>query len=206
MPNSKKNHPLYFICHKPYGMLSQFSGEDKDSLLGELYNFPKDVYPIGRLDKDSEGLLALTNDNQLKTKLLDPKNNHTKTYHVQVEGEITETALQALKKGGIKIKHKGKEHLTAPAQVKLIQSVNHKERTPPIRFRKNIPTSWLEITLTEGKNRQIRKMTAAVGYPTLRLIRVAIGKITLKNLGDKSVKELSKEEAILLVNGDAVMR
>ena len=188
----------YFVCHKPYGMLSQFSGEETDMLLGDIHNFPKDVYPIGRLDKDSEGLLALTNDNQLKTKLLDPKNNHSKTYHVQVEGSITTEALHALAKGGLKISHKGKHHFTAPAKVELLETITHPERVPPIRFRKNIPTSWIAITLTEGKNRQIRKMTAAVGFPTLRLIRVAIGKITLNDLNPGAVKKLDYNEARLL--------
>lgn len=176
-------------------MLSQFSGEPSDFLLGDLFNFPKDIYPIGRLDKDSEGLLALTNDNHLKTQLLDPKNLHTKTYHVQVEGKLTLEALEKLRNGNILIKHKGKEHLTAPAKAEILEHPTYPERIPPIRYRKNIPTSWIALTLTEGKNRQIRKMTAAVGFPTLRLIRVGIGKINLTDLSSQTVKELQFEEA-----------
>lgn len=188
----------YYVCYKPYGMLSQFSGEADDQLLGDLYNFPKDVYPIGRLDKDSEGLLALTNDNQLKTRLLDPKKNHSKTYHVQVEGTITDEAIARLQKGGIPINHKGKQHYTRPALAKRLETVDHPERNPPIRFRKNVSTSWISLTLTEGKNRQIRKMTAAVGFPTLRLIRVAIGTFTLNEMESEAVKELQPHELHLL--------
>lgn len=164
----------YFLIFKPYGMLSQFTGEVGDALLGELYNFPKDVYPVGRLDKDSEGLLLLTNDNKTKQKLLDPENKMPKTYWVQVDGAITKEAIESLSDGSIIISHKGKKHQVAPAKCKEITAPVLPERSNPVRYRKNIPTSWISLTLTEGKNRQVRKMTAAVGFPTLRLVRAAI--------------------------------
>ena len=179
----------YYKLYKPYGFLSQFSGEKNDLLLGQIYHFPKDVYPIGRLDKDSEGLLLLTNDNSYKTKILDPKYLKEKTYWVQVEGIITDKAIEKLESGTITISHKGKKHLCAPAKCEKINTPNVPERVPPIRFRKNIPTSWIELTITEGKNRQVRKMTAAVGHPTLRLIRYRIENITLEDMLPGEVRE-----------------
>ena len=184
----KKFH--YYKLYKPYGYLSQFSGEKEDLLLGQLYNFPKDVYSIGRLDKDSEGLLILTNDNSIKTKLLLPSSNKWKTYWVQVDGEITEKAIEKLKSGTIYIKHKGKDHRVTSAECKRIAPPNIEERTPPIRVRKNIPTSWIELKITEGKNRQVRKMTAAVGFPTLRLIRYSFDKHSLKDMNIGEVVRL----------------
>jgi 23S rRNA pseudouridine2457 synthase len=190
----------YFVVHKPFGYVSQFSGEENDltlqNLIAEnhLKNFPKDIYPVGRLDKDSEGLLLLTNDNQLKTKLLDPKNEHFKTYWVQVEGNIYEDAILKLKSGGIEIKHNGKTHNCLPAKVSRLENIAIQERNPPIRFRANIPTSWIEIQLREGKNRQIRKMTAAVGFPTLRLIRVGIQNLKINRFPLGTVKEIKLME------------
>jgi len=178
---------FYFAIHKPYGYLSQFSGEETDLLLGQLYDFPKDVYPIGRLDKDSEGLLLLTNDNRFKTKLLSPDSKIGKTYWVQVEGDISTQAVEKLSSGKIIIKHKGKEHKVAPADCKIIETPSIDERVPPIRYRKNKPTSWISLTITEGKNRQIRKMTAAVGHPTLRLIRYSIEGVNLDTLAKGEV-------------------
>lgn len=181
----------YFAVYKPYDMLTQFSGESGDALLGDLFNFPKDVYPIGRLDKDSEGLLLLTNDNQLKTHLLDPTNKIPKTYLVQVDGDITPEALLQLESGTIEIKHNGKPHKVQPAKCKKIDDPSElPERSSPVRFRKNIPTSWIELCITEGKNRQVRKMTAAVGFPTLRLIRVQIGSYKLKEFKPEMVWEI----------------
>lgn len=165
---------VYYKLYKPYGYLSQFSGESSDKLLGDLYPFPKDVYPVGRLDKDSEGLLLLTNDNTFKHELLDPNANKSKTYWVQVDGEITKTAIDKLCSGTIEIKHKGNAYRVKKADCRKIEPPEIEERQPPIRFRKNIPTSWVELIITEGKNRQVRKMTAATGFPTLRLIRVKI--------------------------------
>lgn len=187
----------YFAVFKPYDMLSQFSGEATDSLLGDLHDFPKDVYPIGRLDKDSEGLLLLTNDNHFKTQLLDPLSKVSKTYLVQVDGEITEEAIQLLSSGKITIKHKGKEHRVLPAKCKMVSPPETlPERSIPIRFRKNIPTSWIELIITEGKNRQIRKMTAAAGFPTLRLIRIGIGKFRLNEFKNGMVKSIRKEDVL----------
>lgn len=167
---------------KPYGMLSQFTGEKEVPVLGDLFTFPKDVYPIGRLDKDSEGLLLLTNDNQLKNKLLDPKNEIPKTYFAQVEGEITHEAIELLQSGRISIKHKQKAYQVKKAKCKKINDPGFPERSNPIRFRKNVPTSWVALTITEGKNRQVRKMTAAAGFPTLRLVRVGLGEYTLDEM------------------------
>jgi 23S rRNA pseudouridine2457 synthase len=187
----------YFAIFKPYDMLSQFTGEANDSLLGDLYDFPKDVYPIGRLDKDSEGLLLLTNDNGFKTQLLDPLSKVAKTYLVQVDGDITADAIQLLSLGKITIKHNGKEHRVLPAQCKKIAPPeNLPERSVPVRFRKNIPTSWIKLTITEGKNRQIRKMTAAAGFPTLRLIRIGIGKFRINEFENGMVTSVRKEDVL----------
>jgi 23S rRNA pseudouridine2457 synthase len=169
----------YFLIYKPFGMLSQFSREgDHPTLADLIFDFPKDVYPVGRLDADSEGLLLLTNDNFLKTKLLEPKNRHSRTYFVQVDGEITEEACIKLSRG-VEININGKSYQTMPAHAETIPEPTFPERNPPVRFRKNIPTSWVSLTLHEGKNRQVRRMTAAVGFPTLRLVRWAIGNMTL---------------------------
>ena len=191
----------YFLLHKPYGFLCQFTGEKTDLLLGELFEFPKNVYSIGRLDKDSEGLLLLSDDKDFKTKLIDPKNKHSKSYFVQVEGEITDEAIRKLENGTLVIQHNGKKHTVEKAICRKIDYPNFADRVPPIRFREKIPTSWIELSLTEGKNRQVRKMTAAVGFPTLRLIRVKIGKLELGKLKNGSVLELTKKEADLAFVG-----
>jgi 23S rRNA pseudouridine2457 synthase len=163
-------------------VLSQFSEEgEKQTLADYLSHLPKDVYPVGRLDYDSEGLLLLTNDKALTHRLLEPKFEHRRTYWVQVDGDITNEAIMQLCKGVI-INNNGKDYVTKPAIAKRIGAPDVSERNPPIRYRKNIPTSWVSLTLTEGKNRQVRKMTAKVGFPTLRLIRYAIGNVTIDNL------------------------
>ena len=163
---------------KPFGTLSQFTPEAGHPTLRDLGDFPSDVYPIGRLDRDSEGLLLLTNDNGLKRRILEGHNGKKiwKTYHVQVEGSPTEEDLRALERP-MQLKAKGKVFTTRPARAKLLPDnfTAPWERTPPIRYRVNIPTTWIEVQLDEGKNRQVRKMTAAIGFPTLRLIRYAIG-------------------------------
>lgn len=187
--SEKLNNKSYFALYKPFGYLSQFSGEEKDLLLGDLYNFPKNVYSIGRLDKDSEGLLLLTNDNQYKTSLLDPYSNKSKTYWVQVDGEITDRAILELTQGSITISHNGRNHRVKKATCVKIDAPTVPDREPPIRVRANIPTSWIEISITEGKNRQVRKMTAAVGYPTLRLIRVSFDDQELTGLEPGQVRE-----------------
>ena len=160
---------MLLALHKPYGVLSQFTPDHPGQRTLSEFHFPKNVYPLGRLDRDSEGLLLLSDEPGLNTKLLDPKNAHSRTYWAQVEGEMTEEALQQLRHGVI---IEGKR--TLPAQAKHIHP-NLPPRDPPIRHRQNIPTNWIELTLHEGRNRQVRKMTAAVGHPTLRLLRVAIG-------------------------------
>ncbi|KAB2847198.1 MAG: pseudouridine synthase [Melioribacteraceae bacterium] len=182
-------HLQYFIINKPYGVLSQFTDSDGRSTLKDLYNFPIDVYPIGRLDMDSEGLLILTNDKALTDYLLNPKHKHEKEYYVQVEGIPTKEALKKLEQGVI---IEGKK--TLPAKAKLINDPNLPPRVPPIRERKNIPTSWISLTITEGRNRQVRKMTAAVGFPTLRLVRVRIKNIVIENLKSGEVRAMTNKE------------
>jgi len=157
-------------------MLSQFTREAPHHVtLADLdFNFPKDVYPVGRLDADSEGLLLLTDDKRLNAKLLHPKNKQPKTYCVQVEGAPRDADLIPLRKG-IAIKIKKKIHQTTPAEVKILaETPNLPERKPPIRFRKSIPDTWVNITITEGKNRQVRRMFAAIGFPVLRLVRIGL--------------------------------
>lgn len=189
----------YYLIYKPYGILSQFTREGNHKSLADLgFNFPKDVYPVGRLDHDSEGLLLLTNDNFLKTRLLEPKFKQEKTYWAQVDNEINEEALVKLSKG-VKIKHKGKDYQTLACYTKKLEVPLIPDRDPPIRVRKNIPTSWVEITITEGKNRQVRKMTAAVGFPTLRLIRVGIGALTKRHLEGSQIKRINQKEVYAIL-------
>jgi len=181
----------YFITYKPFGVLTQFSGEGPT--LASLGEFPKEVYPVGRLDKDSEGLLLLTDDKSLNHKLLNPRFAHQRTYYVQVEGIPTPEALAQLQ-AGVTIQVEGKAYRTKPALVKLLDNgPDLPDRDPPIRFRASIPDRWLALTLIEGKNRQVRKMTAAVGFPTLRLVRFSMEKITLDGMGIGEVRELSQE-------------
>ncbi len=164
---------MLLALNKPYGVLSQFTPDHPGQRTLSEFGFPKNVYPLGRLDRDSEGLLLLSDEPGLNTKLLDPKNAHSRTYWAQVEGEVTEGALRKLRDGVV---IEGRQ--TLPAEAKQIHP-DLPPRDPPIRLRQNIPTSWLELTLHEGRNRQVRKMTAATGFPTLRLIRVAIGQFHL---------------------------
>lgn len=183
--------PRYFLLYKPFGYLSQFTRESPEhKTLGDLYPFPKDVYPVGRLDQDSEGLLLLTDDKSLNKKLLDPSFEHERTYWVQVEGVPGEEALDMLRKG-VTIRIKGLDYKTRPAQVRLLeQAPPLPERDPPVRFRKSLPTSWLELTLIEGKNRQVRRMCAQAGYPVLRLVRSRIGDWRVEGIGIGEVREL----------------
>ncbi len=175
-------------------MLSQFSQEGTDKpVLGELHDFPKDVYPIGRLDADSEGLLLLTNDKRLNHQLLDPKYKHSRTYLVQVDGQVTEAALARLRQG-VSITVNKKRYHTLPAKASAIDTPeNLPPRNPPIRIRQSIPTSWIKLSLTEGKNRQVRKMTAAAGFPTLRLIRSNIERLYLGQMQPGDVMELEQQ-------------
>jgi 23S rRNA pseudouridine2457 synthase len=184
---------VYFKINKPYGVLSQFRDKTGRKTLADIFNMPKNVYPVGRLDFDSEGLLLLTNDKKITDHLLNPLNRHEREYYVQVEGIPGEKDLIRLIDGVIIQKNK-----TLPAQAKLIEPPDFPPRMPPIRIRKNIPTSWISIILHEGKNRQVRRMTAYLGYPTLRLIRVRIKNITFGNLSPGGIKELTIGEIMQL--------
>lgn len=186
----------YILFNKPYGVLCQFtdnSSDKKRPLLKDYIPIPN-VYAVGRLDLDSEGLLLLTDNGQLQHRLANPQFAHPRTYCVQVERIPDHAALNKLRQG-IKIKN----YLTRPAKVKLLsREPDFPPRNPPIRDRKNVPTCWLEMTLIEGRNRQVRRMTAAVGFPTLRLIRVAIGKdpqkINLTGLASGHWRKLTPKE------------
>ena len=168
------------IClNKPFGVLSQF--RDRSSpprrTLSE-FGLPATVYPAGRLDYDSEGLLLLTDDGALAHQLTDPRHKQSKTYWVQVEGLVDETKLSALSKGVVL-----NDGITLPASARALGAVpNLWPRDPPVRARKTVPDAWIELTIREGRNRQVRRMTAAVGLPTLRLIRVAMGEMRLDGL------------------------
>ncbi|MEP1032332.1 pseudouridine synthase [Ekhidna sp.] len=182
---------LYFIIHKPFKVLSQFTNEGNNVGLGEVFkNLPKDVYPVGRLDLDSEGLLILSNDKELNHKLLNPKHNHKRTYWVEVDGKPDSEALNKLRNGLI-ININGKAHHTKSADVKVINP-NLQERNPPVNYVKHPERSWLQISLTEGKNRQVRRMTAKVGHPTLRLLRVAIEELNLEPLKSGEIIQISE--------------
>ncbi len=180
----------YILFYKPYGVLSQFTREKNHKALCDFGPFPKDVYAAGRLDADSEGLLFLTNDTAVNHQLTDPKFEHERTYIVQIEGIPDNDDLAQLSSGVVL-----EAKRTKPAIVRLLDhEPDFPPRAVPIRFRKNVPTAWLEMTLREGRNRQIRKMTAAVGYPTLRLIRTSIAFLTLKELHPCEHRELTPEE------------
>ena len=180
----------YILFYKPYDVLSQFTREKNYKALCDFGPFPTDVYAAGRLDADSEGLLFLTNDTVVNHRMTDPKFKHERTYNVQVEGIPDDDDLARLSSGVvIEAKH------TKPAIVRLLDhEPDFPARDVPIRFRKNIPTAWLEMTLREGRNRQVRKMTAAIGHPTLRLMRTSIAFLTLKELYPGEHRELTSKE------------
>lgn len=182
----------YVLLNKPYEVLTQFTDEHGRATLKDFVNVP-DVYPVGRLDFDSEGLLLLTDDKQLQHRLSDPRYKVPKTYWAQVEGSPTAEALERLRQG-VQIK----EGLTLPAEVRALPAAEVADlwpRNPPIRYRASIPTSWLEITISQGMNRQVRKMCAAVGLPCLRLVRHALGELPLYDLQPGTWRELTDEEA-----------
>lgn len=181
---------LYLLAYKPFNVVTQFSGPNPDETLQVLHcAFPKDVYPVGRLDKDSEGLLLLTNDTRLSHRLLSPRFRHQREYWVQVDGIPPPLALQQLEQGVML-----KDGLTRPTQARLIAPPELPPRHPPIRYRAHIPTTWLSLTLTEGRNRQVRRMTAAVGYPTLRLVRWRIENLLLGDLLPGQVRAMTPWE------------
>lgn len=191
----------YLLFYKPYGVLCQFTdnSDNPRPTLKDYISIPE-IYPVGRLDRDSEGLLLLTNNGQLQNRLANPKFAHPRTYYVQVEGIPDQSALDRLRNGVII-----KNYRTRKAKVRLLSpEPNLPPRMPPIRDRQSIPTCWLEMILTEGKNRQVRRMTAAIGFPTLRLVRVSIGsnaiKLDLTNLNPGEWRELFANEIKALLN------
>jgi 23S rRNA pseudouridine2457 synthase len=185
----------YILLNKPYEVLTQFTDEHGRATLKDFVSVP-DVYPVGRLDFDSEGLLLLTNDKQLQHRLSDPRYKVPKTYWAQVEGLPTEAALGQLRQG-VQIK----DGFTLPAEVVALSEAATADlwpRTPPIRYRASIPTSWLALTISQGMNRQVRKMCAAVGLPCLRLVRVALGELSIGNLAPGEWRDLTPDEVAVL--------
>ena len=190
----------YYTIYKPFNVLSQFSNSFGKKTLKDYFNVPSDVYPVGRLDFDSEGLLILTNDKKLNHLLLDPYYKHEREYWLQVEGIVSKEALVKLS-AGVKINIDGKIYNTQKCKAELfINPPAVPDRDPPIRIRKTVPDSWLAISLIEGKNRQVRKMTASVGFPTLRLIRYRIENLTFSALKPGQMKVFSKQEMYNLLN------
>ncbi|HMF78676.1 MAG TPA: pseudouridine synthase [Bryobacteraceae bacterium] len=192
----------YLLLNKPFNVLCQFTpgaGASVDRrTLADLVAIP-DVYPAGRLDFDSEGLVLLTSDGALQHRLTDPKFGHPRTYWVQVEGSPTEEAIRSLGRGIVI-----QDYRTHPAKARLIDPPDVPVREPPIRYRRQIPTAWLELELKEGRNRQVRRMTAAVGFPTLRLIRSAIGPLTFAGLPVGAWRDLTPAEVAALRAGRRV--
>ena len=181
---------MLLAFHKPYGVLSQFTPDGSPNRTLAEFGFPKNVYPLGRLDADSEGLLLLSDEPGLNTRLLDPQNAHPRRYWAQVEGLPTSAALEKFSQG-VSIG----EHQTLPCRAWLLDPQPQlPPRDPPIRARKTVPDCWIAIELTEGKNRQVRKMTAAIGHPTLRLLRIRIGDFELGDLRPANWRELTPSE------------
>ena len=187
---------MLIAFNKPYGVLSQFTPDGSANIPLSEFGFPPNVYPLGRLDADSEGLLLLSDEPGLNERLLHPRNQHLRTYSVQIEGIPTHEALQKLSNG---VLVQGRK--TMPCRAWLLDPAPEMPpRNPPIRFRKNVPDSWIGIELIEGKNRQVRRMTAAIGHPTLRLIRVQIGAFRLDGIAPGKWKILSATERDLIFN------
>ncbi len=180
---------MILAFNKPYGIASQFTKEENDFGTLADFGFTNDVYPIGRLDATSEGLILLGNEKQIVDRLLNPKQGHQRTYLVQVEGNVTAEDCRSLEKGVVI-----NDSITAPSNCEIVPNLQLPERSIPIRKRKSIPTTFLVLQLTEGKNRQVRKMTATIGKPTLRLIRISIGSFPLSNLSVGSFRQISAKE------------
>lgn len=188
---------MHLAFHKPYGVLCQFTPDRPGQHTLADFGFPPGVYPVGRLDMDSEGLLILSDEAGFNSLLLDPVRAHPRTYHVQVEGVPNASAVARLQRGGIRLKG----YLTRPCGVVILSKApDVPPRDPPIRVRQSIPDHWLEMTLSEGKNRQVRRMTASVGLPTLRLIRVAIGGFCLAGLEPGYWREMDGTEVLALTH------
>ncbi|HSU56185.1 MAG TPA: pseudouridine synthase [Candidatus Dormibacteraeota bacterium] len=186
---------MLLAFHKPYGVLSQFTPDGSPNRTLAEFRFPKNVYPIGRLDADSEGLLLLSNEPELNDRLLHPRHAHEREYWVQIERIPTPEALASLARGAVV---QGRKTLPSRARI-LDPQPELPPRIPPIRFRKTVPACWLALELIEGKNRQVRRMTAAVGHPTLRLIRVRIGGFKLGTLAPGTWRELNEKERGLVL-------
>ncbi|OLQ95195.1 23S rRNA pseudouridylate synthase [Vibrio ponticus] len=184
-PRVRPEDRKVLIFNKPFDTLTQFTDGDGRKTLADFIPV-KDVYAAGRLDRDSEGLLVLTNDGILQAKLTQPQSKSPKTYWVQVDGAPTEADLDKLRKG-VELK----DGMTLPAKVEVMAEPQVWERNPPVRFRANIPTTWLAITIIEGRNRQVRRMTANIGFPTLRLIRYSMGDVVLGDLQPGEWKEIT---------------
>jgi 23S rRNA pseudouridine2457 synthase len=183
--------PRLILFNKPYGVLPQFTDKGTEGsprpTLSDYIDVP-DVYPAGRLDMDSEGLMLLTDDGRLQARISDPKFKMPKTYLVQVEGEVTHEALATLRRG-VRLK----DGVTLPAEAERIPDPELWPRDPPVRFRKTVPDCWIKLTISEGRNRQVRRMTAAAGFPTLRLVRWSVGEWTVEGLGQGEWREANAQ-------------
>lgn len=190
----------YFILYKPFQVLSQFTSEGDKKCLKDFFKVPPTVYPVGRLDFDSEGLLVLTDDKYLNHHLLSPTHQHQREYWVQLEGIASGKEIEKLE-AGVMIRQKSGQYKTMPCKAKIFaEPPTLPERIPPVRYRKTVPDSWVRIILQEGKNRQVRKMTAAVGLPTLRLVRYRIEKLTLEKMAPGDMQQITKQELYNLLD------